>query len=156
SLSRDEPAQRAISAVLSENERLAGGTFSWSPVTRFVCGSLRRSVLTAPDLDSDRLLDVAHEAGEILGLTAASVCVAPPLFHAIRHPHRNAQRFRLFEAKANILVHELGPEAEIERPRQHGLRELVADRSSGAAARVDDVDHLVGIQPRLGAEDERL
>src|SRR5690606_14113778 len=88
-------------------------------ISLWLCAAAGRRVPLAADHDARRLLDIAHQGGEVLRLAAPGVGVAPPLLDALRHPHRHAERLGFFEAELDVLVHELGPEAEVEAPRQH-------------------------------------
>src|SRR5690606_40518315 len=67
--------------------------------------------------------------------------------------YRHAEVLGLVHAELHVLVREAGREAEIERPRQHGARELVLRRAVAPGAGVDDLDHLLRVESCLRSEE---
>src|SRR3546814_14208864 len=84
------------------------------PYTTLFRSLFRLGVAPASDFDAGGFLDIADDVGEILGLAASRVGIAPPLLHHLADPHRYAQSLGFVDGQLHVLVHELGPEAVIE------------------------------------------
>src|SRR2546428_5976841 len=101
-------------------------------------------------------LEHLHDGGEVFFAAELFMRLEPGLAHRVRPPHRNAGGFRLLEAELEVLVHEVGGEAEVEAARQDRLWELVLRSAVPAAAGVDDVDHDRRIETGLDPEHHRF
>src|SRR5258706_1773352 len=101
-------------------------------------------------------LDDFADRGEIRVGAVHGVGDREHLAHGGAADHGHAQRLRLVDAQAHILVRQACGEAEIEGPRQHRFWKFVLRGAVATRSGVEHVEHHLRIESGLDAHDHRL
>ena len=98
-------------------------------------GHFPSSGLASLDFDARPAFDHLHDRGEVLVRADLLVHLEPQPVHRVCDPHRHTRLLGLFEAEPQVLAHQAGGEAVVERPGEDRVEIYLAMRCCAHCSR---------------------